>query len=50
MGVTQYLPLAHEWESAGRRLLTEIGEGTGKSAFDVRCGAMVWLGLSSGWP
>lgn len=37
------------WESAGRRLLEEIGDGQGTRVLDVGCGAMGWLGLLSEW-
>ena len=31
------------WESSGRRLLTEIGDGSGGRAVDIGCGVMGWL-------
>jgi ubiquinone/menaquinone biosynthesis C-methylase UbiE len=37
------------WESSGRRLLSEIGEGAGLKALDVGCGALGWLRLLSHW-
>lgn len=37
------------WEPAGRRLLAEIGDGTGLRAVDIGCGAMGWLRLLSEW-
>lgn len=37
------------WESAGRRLLDEIGDGQGARVLDVGCGAMGWLRLLSEW-
>lgn len=37
------------WEPAGRRLLHEIGGGSGARVLDVGCGAMGWLRLLSEW-
>ena len=37
------------WESAGRRLLAEIGDGAGKTTLDVGCGPLGWLRLLSDW-
>jgi SAM-dependent methyltransferase len=37
------------WESSGRRLLAEIGEGRGGRAVDIGCGVMGWLRLLSDW-
>ena len=37
------------WEPAGRRLLAQIGDGTGARVLDVGCGAMGWLRLLSEW-
>jgi SAM-dependent methyltransferase len=37
------------WEPSGRRLLDEIGEGRGRRALDVGCGAIGWLRLLSEW-
>ena len=37
------------WESSGRRLLTEIGDGSGGRAVDIGCGVMGWLRLLSDW-
>lgn len=37
------------WESSGRRLLAEIGEGRGGRAADIGCGVMGWLRLLSDW-
>lgn len=37
------------WEPAGRRLLDEVGDGTGKLALDVGCGCLGWLRLLGGW-
>lgn len=37
------------WESAGRRLLHEIGDGRGVRAVDIGCGSMGWLRLLSEW-
>jgi SAM-dependent methyltransferase len=36
-------------EPAGRRLLSEIGDGQGARALDVGCGALGWLRLLSHW-
>ena len=37
------------WEPAGRRVLADIGDGSGARALDVGCGAMGWLRLLSEW-
>ncbi len=37
------------WEPAGRRVLTQIGDGAGARVLDVGCGAMGWLRLLSEW-
>lgn len=37
------------WEAAGRRVLEQIGDGSGAHALDVGCGAMGWLRLLSEW-
>ena len=37
------------WEPSGRRLLAEIGDGSGARALDVGCGVMGWLRLLSEW-
>jgi SAM-dependent methyltransferase len=37
------------WEPTGRRLLEEIGDGTGARAVDIGCGAMGWLRVLSEW-
>lgn len=37
------------WEPSGRRLLEEIGDGTGGRAVDVGCGVLGWLRLLSEW-
>jgi SAM-dependent methyltransferase len=37
------------WESSGRRLLEEIGEGRGTRALDVGCGVLGWLRVLSEW-
>jgi SAM-dependent methyltransferase len=37
------------WEPAGRRLLAEIGDGSGKRVLDVGCGCLGWLRLLSEW-
>src|SRR5262245_60809406 len=37
------------WEPAGQRLLTRLGDGTGRRVLDAGCGAMGWLRLLSRW-
>ncbi len=37
------------WEPSGRRLLGEIGNGSGVRAVDIGCGVMGWLRLLSQW-
>jgi SAM-dependent methyltransferase len=37
------------WEPAGERLLDEIGDGVGRRALDVGCGALGWLRALSAW-
>jgi SAM-dependent methyltransferase len=37
------------WETAGRDLLADIGDGTGRRVLDVGCGAMGWLRIFSAW-
>ena len=37
------------WEPAGRRVLDDVGDGSGARALDVGCGAMGWLRLLSEW-
>jgi len=37
------------WEPAGRQLLSKIGDGSGRRALDVGCGAMGWLRILSEW-
>lgn len=37
------------WEPAGRQILSKIGEGSGRRALDVGCGAMGWLRVLSEW-
>ena len=37
------------WEPAGCRLLDLLGDGTGRRALDIGCGAMGWLRLLSRW-
>lgn len=37
------------WEPSGRRLLDEIGDGSGVRAVDIGCGVMGWLRLLSEW-
>ncbi len=37
------------WEPSGRRLLEEIGGGSGAHALDVGCGVLGWLRVLSEW-
>ena len=37
------------WELSGRRLLEEIGDGSGYRALDVGCGVLGWLRILSEW-
>ncbi len=37
------------WEPSGRRLLEEIGDGSGARALDVGCGVLGWLRVLSEW-
>ena len=37
------------WEPSGRRLLQEIGDGSGARALDVGCGVLGWLRILSEW-
>jgi len=37
------------WEPAGRQLLSKLGDGSGRRALDVGCGAMGWLRILSEW-
>jgi SAM-dependent methyltransferase len=37
------------WEPAGRQLLSKVGEGSGRHALDVGCGALGWLRILSEW-
>ena len=37
------------WESSGRRLLEEIGDGRGVRALDIGCGVLGWLRVLSDW-
>jgi SAM-dependent methyltransferase len=37
------------WEPSGRRLLREIGHGSGSRALDVGCGVRGWLRILSEW-
>jgi SAM-dependent methyltransferase len=37
------------WEPSGRRLLEEIGDGSGAHALDVGCGVLGWLRVLSEW-
>jgi SAM-dependent methyltransferase len=37
------------WEPSGRRLLSKLGDGSGRRALDVGCGALGWLRILSAW-
>jgi SAM-dependent methyltransferase len=37
------------WEPSGRQLLAKVGDGSGRRALDVGCGAMGWLRILSEW-
>jgi len=37
------------WEPAGRQLLSKVGDGSGRRALDVGCGAMGWLRILGEW-
>ena len=37
------------WEPAGRQLLSKVGDGAGRHALDVGCGAMGWLRILGEW-
>jgi SAM-dependent methyltransferase len=37
------------WEPAGRQLLARVGEGFGRHALDLGCGALGWLRILSEW-
>jgi SAM-dependent methyltransferase len=37
------------WEPAGRQLLSKLGDGSGRRALDVGCGALGWLRILSEW-
>jgi SAM-dependent methyltransferase len=37
------------WEPPGRQLLSKLGDGSGRHALDVGCGALGWLRILSGW-
>lgn len=40
---------ARTWEPAGRGLLGELGDGSGRRVLDVGCGALGWLRLLAEW-
>src|SRR5215204_542792 len=40
---------SHVWEPSGRQLLTKLGDGSGRRALDVGCGALGWLRILSEW-
>lgn len=37
------------WEPSGRQLLAKVGDGSGRRALDVGCGALGWLRILSDW-
>jgi SAM-dependent methyltransferase len=37
------------WEPSGRELLSKIGDGSGRRALDVGCGALGWLRILGEW-
>jgi SAM-dependent methyltransferase len=37
------------WEPTGRQLLSKVGDGSGRRALDVGCGALGWLRILSEW-
>jgi SAM-dependent methyltransferase len=37
------------WEPAGRQVLSKLGDGTGRRALDVGCGALGWLRILGEW-
>jgi SAM-dependent methyltransferase len=37
------------WEPPGRQLLAKVGDGSGRHALDVGCGALGWLRILSDW-
>jgi SAM-dependent methyltransferase len=37
------------WEPSGRQLLAKLGDGSGRRALDVGCGALGWLRILSEW-
>ena len=37
------------WEPSGRELLTKLGDGSGRRALDIGCGALGWLRILSEW-
>ena len=37
------------WEPAGRQVLSKLGDGSGRHALDVGCGALGWLRILSEW-
>jgi SAM-dependent methyltransferase len=37
------------WEPSGRQLLSKLGDGSGRHALDVGCGALGWLRILSEW-
>jgi SAM-dependent methyltransferase len=40
---------ARVWEPSGRQLLSKVGDGSGRRALDVGCGALGWLRILSEW-
>ena len=37
------------WEPTGQQLLSKVGDGSGRQALDVGCGALGWLRILSEW-
>jgi SAM-dependent methyltransferase len=37
------------WERSGRQLLAKLGDGSGRRALDVGCGALGWLRILAEW-
>ena len=37
------------WEPTGQQLLSKLGDGSGRHALDVGCGALGWLRILSDW-
>jgi ubiquinone/menaquinone biosynthesis C-methylase UbiE len=37
------------WEPSGRRVLSKVGDGSGRRVLDAGCGAMGWLRILGEW-